>query len=376
MNLGRQIYSLLKRHSNVFIKGLGTFRRIRTSAAFDAKRKVVLPPLSYIEFEHDVQDGFDYTLYVQQSQQIDKSDADNLVQREVEALIDTINTDGQATLEELGQLVSYGHSYIFKPFDLSGFQFLPIEDPYLQGESDSDNSVNTTEEVITPILVEESVQQKELVQAVKENSVLEDDVLQTDSSSKVASPPFSQNQPYAEHHNYFEDEKPRRNNTLVYVLIAAVALITLGGIYYYSILEKKLDNVDQFLGEIDSEEDEVDSLYTPLDTNILVAVDSAALDSNDTLVTSAEDIPVPIVEKPKNHKYTIVIGTHPKFEQAEAEAAEYQQKGFKHVRALPSNLAKNRKRVIWDTYPTKELRDSALRYVQKNVKSDAWPAVL
>lgn len=375
MNLGRQIYSLLKRHSKVFIKGLGTFRRIRTSAAFDAKRKVVLPPLSYIEFEHDVQDGFDFTLYVQQSQQIDKSDADNLVQREIEALIDTINTDGQATLEELGQLVSYGHSYIFKPFDLSGFQFFPIEDPYLQVESDSGNPVDATKEINPPILVEESLQYKDETQVVEEKSEQED-VSQIQNSAILQAPVIPPNVPYTGQHHYFEEVKPKRSNTLVYILIAVVALITLGGIYYYSILEKKLDNVDQFLGEIDSEVDEFDSLNTPLDTNILVAVDSAALDSNDTLVTPAEDIPTPIVEKPKNHKYTIVIGTHPKFEQAEAEAAEYQQKGFKHVRALPSNLAKNRKRVIWDTYPTKELRDSALRYVQKNVKSDAWPAVL
>jgi hypothetical protein len=375
MNLGRQVYSLLKRHSTVFVKGLGTFRRIRTSAAFDAKRKVVLPPLSYIEFEHDVQDGYDFTLYVQQSQQIEKSVADSIVQRQVEYLIDSIHTDGQATLEELGQLVSYGHSYIFKPFDLSGFQFLAIEDPYLKEENDSDDSSETAEESIPPTVLDESTIQSEQQEVVEEKTVLKD-VLQIDNSPKESASVTSTNMHDAEPQHYFEEERPKRNNTLMYVLIAAVAVITLAGIYYYSIITKKLDNVDQFISGIDTLDQENDSLFAEIDTNALAVADSTALLANDSLATLPQDIPTPAIEEPKNHKFTIVIGTHPKFEQAEAEAAEYQQKGFKHVRAVPSNLAKNRKRVIWDTYPTKELRDSALRYVQKNVKSDAWPAVL
>ncbi|HLS36789.1 MAG TPA: hypothetical protein VK023_00840 [Sphingobacterium bovisgrunnientis] len=373
MNLGRQIYSLLKRHAMVFVKGLGTFKRIRTSASFDAKRKVVLPPLSYIEFEHEVQEGYDFALYIQQSQHLEKSEAETLIQREIEILIDSINTDGQATLEELGQLVSYGHSYIFKPFDLSGFQFLPIEDPYVKDVDELDNlavnneidntSVESFPEEISPI----SEKDKKILQEVH----------QIDNSSSVKAPAYTTNTPYAEHNNYFEDEKPRRNNTLVYVLIAALALITLGGIYYYSIITKKLDNVDQYLTEfgIDTIDQDGDTLSTVIDTNSITPIDSTTLLANDSLVTQLEE-PAPKVVEPINHKFAIVVGTHPKFAQAEAEAAEYHKKGFKHVRALPSNLEKNRKKVIWDTYPTKELRDSALRYVQKNVKSDAWPTVL
>jgi hypothetical protein len=373
MNLGRQIYSLLKRHAMVFVKGLGTFKRIRTSASFDAQRKVVLPPLGYIEFEYEVQEGYDFALYIQQSEHVDKSEAEILVQKEIEILIDSINTDGQATLEELGQLVSYGHSYIFKPFDLSGFQFLPIEDPYVKQVDELDNLADDTEINNSSVeLVPEEITQI----SEREKGILEE-VNQIDNSSQVKTPPYATNVLNTEQlYNDVEEETPKRKNTLAYVMIAALALITLGGIYYYSILAKKLDNVDQFLGEIESTDNESDPFYTEIDSSTLAPIDSTALLANDSLVNPPQEETPPIVEEPKNYKFTIVVGTHPKFEQAEAEAAEYQQKGFKHVRAVPSNLAKNRKRVIWDTYPTKELRDSALRYVQKNVKSDAWPALL
>ncbi|MCA5004410.1 HU domain-containing protein [Sphingobacterium bovistauri] len=364
MILGRHIYSLLKRHSAVFVTGLGTFRRIRTSASFDAKRNVVLPPLSYIEFEYEVKDGYDFTLYVQQSQQLDKPDADRYVQYEIEKLVNTVNKDGQATLDELGQLVSYGNSYIFKPFDLSGFQFLPIEDPYVSGDYVDPTAESTIAEPSSEVgndIVENGSSERNISTPQDEKSSL---------TNKVE--PQQEHVPQGQ--VYFEDE-PKRGNGMIYAIVAVLALIILGGIYYYSILSKKLDNVDRFIADIDSSENEVDTLLNAADTNLIsfsetgeMMVDSIA--KKDTIVTP------PVVEEKVPHKYTIVIGTHPKLEQAEAEATEYQQKGFKHVRALPSNLAKNRKRVIWDTYPTKELRDSALRYVQKNVKSDAWPTVL
>src|SRR5690606_24432888 len=106
--------------------------------------------------------------------------------------------------------------------------------------------------------------------------------------------------------------------------------LTLGGIYYYSILTNKLDNVDQFLNAIDTTEYENDPFYTEIDSNTMAVVDSAALSTNDTLVNQQQEIAVPVVEEIQNHKYTIVIGTHPKIEQAQKEAAEYNNKGYKH----------------------------------------------
>ncbi|WP_159637662.1 hypothetical protein [Sphingobacterium composti Ten et al. 2007 non Yoo et al. 2007] len=360
MILGRQVNSLLQRHSAVFVIGLGTFRRIRTSASYDAKRNVVLPPLSYIEFEHDASDGYDFSLYVQQSNQIEKSEAELLLQKEVDKLIDIIHTDGQATIDELGYLVAYGNSFIFKPLDLSGFQFVPIEDPY-QNPVGDDNEASAISDESSPIAAVTGI-----ANAVEQESA---------QSTTVEEPVYSF--PHAgQPHDLFEEESPKRNNAIVYVLLAVVALVALGGIYYYSIISKKLDNVDQYLNSIDSVDIEADTLTNLVDSNALLPLDSLVSNEADSLLLVEQKVEKPIVEEPVLHKYTIVIGTHPKLEQAQQEAADYNKKGFKHVRALPSNLEKNRKKVIWDTYPTKELRDSALRYVQKNVKSDAWPTVL
>jgi hypothetical protein len=373
MILGRQVHSLLKRHSSVFVLGLGTFRRIRTAASYDAKRNVVLPPLSYIEFEHDSQEGYDFALYVQQINQVEKLEAERIVQQEVDKLIDAIHTDGQATLDELGSLVSYGHSFIFKPLDLSGFQFVPIEDPYQKVMESIQEEVHEEIPNIAP-----SVPVTEPSSHVEETVVSELIDAQTaiEEQTPIENASVNSFQQHREEPLEYFEETQKRSNAVVYALIAIVALIAMGGIYYYSILSKKLDNVDQFLSAMDSTDFVEDTTSYNVDSNAIATVDSSALVPSDSLASTVQQVPTATVEEPVLHKYTIVVGTHPKYEQAEAEAAEYQKKGFKHVRALPSNLEKNRKKVIWDTYPTKEMRDSALRYVQKNVKADAWPAVL
>ena len=85
------------------------------------------------------------------------------------------------------------------------------------------------------------------------------------------------------------------------------------------------------------------------------------------------------VEPPKkapivDHKYIIVIGTHATLEQAYKQAESFNKQGHRSVRVLLPNMEKNKKRVIWDTYPTREKRDSALREVRKHNKPDAWGA--
>ncbi|NGM90477.1 hypothetical protein G5B35_24570 [Parapusillimonas sp. SGNA-6] len=85
-----------------------------------------------------------------------------------------------------------------------------------------------------------------------------------------------------------------------------------------------------------------------------------------------EVVQVPVDTPAVQHKYTVVIGTHPTLAKAYEEAEAFNKDGHKSVRVITPNLAKNLKRVIWDTYATKEERDSALRYVRKHIKADAW----
>src|SRR5690606_11928788 len=127
MNLGKNVYNLLKRQPEVYVEGLGSFKRNHTPATYDEKRNVYLPPITYIDFDRTSQQGYDFIQYIQQLQLIDRKEAEESVASQVADLLSRVHADGQAKLDDLGHLVSYGDSYVFKALDLSGFQYEPVE---------------------------------------------------------------------------------------------------------------------------------------------------------------------------------------------------------------------------------------------------------
>jgi len=127
MNLGKSINNLLKRYEQVRVDGIGLFSRKQNSANFDKENNIYLPPITYIEFDsHTEEGGYNLTHYIQQQLQLDQQAAIALIQSAVADVKEQLAQKGQAKLENLGFLIAYGDSFVFKPLDLSGFNFQPI----------------------------------------------------------------------------------------------------------------------------------------------------------------------------------------------------------------------------------------------------------
>ncbi|WP_140938528.1 HU domain-containing protein [Sphingobacterium lumbrici] len=351
MNLGKLIHTLLKRQTEVYVKGLGVFKRIHTPATYDAKKNVFLPPITFIEFDSRSVDGYDFVSYLQQMKQNDRLDAEQEVEVAVRTIVEQLNQKGQAKLDDLGYLVSYGDSYVFKAIDLSGFNYESMEDkfysPAVEEPEPIIEELSHDEIVIANPPVEDPI----VVQGG--NEVSEEEILPIEATPTEPE---------------IEDEVQRSNNAMWYGLVAIVALVLIGGLYYYNILnwgeEKKTVTVvipDRF---------DTLSATTSVDTNtILLNQDTST--SVDTTVT---EIPAEVNEVPTvKHQYQIVIGSHRTLAQAYEQAEAFHKDGHKSVKVVSPNLAHNRKKVVWDTYATKKEMDSALHYVQKHIIADAWP---
>ncbi|WP_433863238.1 SPOR domain-containing protein [Sphingobacterium thalpophilum] len=126
MNLGKNINSLLRRYAEVYVPGIGVFKRIHSPAQFDKQNNVFLPPISYVELDYSAQHGFNMVHYIQQQENLGLGQAQQIVDEAVAALRDELGQFGQAKLDDLGLLISYGTSLVFKPLDLSGFNFQPV----------------------------------------------------------------------------------------------------------------------------------------------------------------------------------------------------------------------------------------------------------
>lgn len=380
MNLGRQIHTLLKRQTSVYVNRLGVFKRVHTPATFDAKRHVFLPPITFIEFDSVATDGYDFITYVQQANQLERHEAEVLVEQSVSVVLDKLNQSGQVSLDNLGQLISYGNSYVFKPLDLSGFNYTAVEDHFSIDDSavtkvdtviDTEHATTSTDESNTSELLSEEISDDvvKVEPDVDQESVPESVVMDTNLVEESE----------AQSDDLLLTNERKSTSAYVYALVGVIAVALLGGLYYYSTYMQQSPVVSA-----------KEQVIVPLDTTLtdtLADTLAAELPVDSTLImpdsVSSSSETQPDQEKikestppPVNHKYTIVIGTHRTLAQAYEEAEAFNKDGHKSVRVITPNLAKNLKRVVWDTYASKEERDSALRYVKKHIKTDAWPDVI
>jgi len=341
MELGKYIWQLLKHRNEVYVKGLGVFRRIHTSSVFDEQKEVYLPPVSYLEFDSQSVQGVDLVEYVQQTNQSTRADAEEQVAAEVLQLFETIKDAGSVQLNHLGQFIKHGSSIVFKPEDLSSFNYQPIVG-------------SAKQETTIPEPVSAPIEEPLVEQEVKEEVELAEDPKPNADEPVLAVEP-----------ELVEYDQPKKS-LAVYIWVTLIALAVIGSLFYYnSLKDKKIEEVENL--PLDSIQDtKVDSTnILPVDTTLTVKVDSLVKQDS---VAKVEKKPL----IPANHKYLIVIGTHATLAQAYEQAESFNKAGIKSVRVIPSNLAHNKKKVIWDSYETNTQADSALRYVQKRYVSDAW----
>ncbi|MGN5956044.1 hypothetical protein ACP6L2_15660 [Sphingobacterium lactis] len=381
MDLGRYIFQVLKHRNEVYVKGLGVFKRIHTSSVYDEQKAVYLPPLTYLEFDSKAVDGVDLADYIQQANQVSRTDAEALVQEAVLNLFDQIRDHGQASLHHLGHLIRHGNSLVFKAEDLSGFQLQPVDGGEVRPTVEEEVVAQQEEEPIQPEeVIVPPVETEPIVELTEEESpVVEEasvpETPQTDDVAPVMGNPEEENnaetssteqvEPY-----YFEEEPVKSSKAIWYIAAALIGLLIVGALYYFNRPEQ---------GEVlDLTKDKNNQQTLPLDSN-QVKIDSIA--ANDSTLKKQDSIPAAdTVAKapakklliPEGHHYYIIIGKHSTLAKAYEQAEAFNKDGIPSVRVIPSKLAKNKKTVIWDSYPTKAQADSANAIVQKRYVSDAW----
>lgn len=342
MDLGRYIHQLLKHRNEVYVKGLGVFKRIHTPSVYDDRRGVYLPPVTYLEFDGKSTDGVDFIDYIQQSKQTSRQSAEADVHDAVLNLLETIKENGSVTLNHLGQLIKHGSSLLFKAEDLSGFQLQPIEG--------AASPVPEQVAVVEPTTPEPEV---ELPKEEEKEEVVEDPVVELAEQEVVPE---------------VYEEPQTTGKSKWYIWAAVLAIVVIAGLFYI--------NHTNNLGKTEGQEDSVLNVgIVEPDSSVAKPVDTSSTATATTVDSTAntntgKKVYNPLI--PANHTYQIVIGTHGTLAQAYEQAESFNKAGIESVRVIPSNLAHNKKKVIWDSYETKEQADSALKYVRKHYVADAW----
>lgn len=386
MNLGKNINNLLKRYAEVYVKGLGVFKRKHSAAQFDKQRDLFLPPISYVEFDSTGESGFNFIHYIQQQQNLNLDAATQVLQDAVADLKDQLIQNGQAKLEDLGHIVSYGSSLVFKPLDLSGFNFEPIRHviapeietviPDRELEENTPSTPIEEEEVVEDIIEEEPV-------ALVEEEIVPETIVMASLSDEtpvatVIHEPISETieEKVEDDPAIFYQERTTKSNTVWYYISAAIIIVV--SVIVAFLLNPSLK--DQLFGKkqpvvapivaapIDTVP-KIDSTQVRQDST--AAVDSLQIDTTALHTAVKEAVVVKESVPVAQPNYQLVIATPKTMELAEAEVLRLRKKGYQTVRAVGSKFKRNKKRVIWDTYLTKEEADRDQETVAKTF-SGAW----
>ncbi|MEN5235781.1 SPOR domain-containing protein [Sphingobacterium faecium] len=386
MNLGKNINNLLKRYSEVYVKGLGVFKRKHSAAQLDKQRDLFLPPISYVEFDSTAENGFNFIHYIQQQQNLNLDAATQVLQDAVADLKDQLIQNGQAKLEDLGHIVSYGSSLVFKPLDLSGFNFEPIKHVVVP-EIETVIPDRELEEIIPLIPVEEQEsvddeleEEKEVdTVEVKEEIVPEEvESIQTDAivePVEIEPVVFNHEQTIEQEPVVFYEERATQSNTMWYYISAAIIIVV--SVIVAFLLNPTLK--DQLFGKKPTVAPVV---VAPVDT--VTKIDSTQLKQDSTAVidtlkqdtvtlpaTAEQTLVVKEAVPVAQPNYQLVIATPRTMALAEEEVSRLRKKGYTTVRAVDSKFKRNKKRVIWDTYMSKEEADRDQATVVKTF-SGAW----
>ncbi|MDH5825386.1 SPOR domain-containing protein [Sphingobacterium faecium] len=391
MNLGKNINNLLKRYAEVYVKGLGVFKRKHSAAQFDKQRDLFLPPISYVEFDAAGENGFNFIHYIQQQQNLNQDAATQVLQDAVADLKDQLIQNGQAKLEDLGHIVSYGSSLVFKPLDLSGFNFEPIrhvavaEIETVIPDRELEEIIAAVpvekEQTVTEIIAEEkpvadTVAEEEIVPIVVEVPTVANEV----TGIEAETPVIAEEAPVGQESFDSYEHGNTKSNAVWYYISAAIIIVV--SVIVAFMLNPALK--DQLFGK---QKVVAPIVAAPVDTlpkvdstqlmkqDSVLTVDSLQVDSTAQAVVVKQEPEAQLLVKesvPVAHpNYQLVIATPKSMELAAEEVARLRKKGYTTVRAIDSKFKKNKKRVIWNTYMSKEEADRDQATVVKTFPG-AW----
>lgn len=326
LNIGQYLHKLLLVHQTVGVPGIGIFKSERIPARFDEVIGTFLPPSnSYSFVQHEPIDQ--YLLdYISKALDLDLDDANEVLEKATASLLAEISDKGEVKIDEIGHLKEQEGSYVLIPLSHDTFWGLqPVKEL---------NSALTTEgtQVSTDELPDKELSTQEpLINPVPEEQ-------QT------------------------EEEKSNKGKIWGWS-IAALVLIVASLFWWYTKKQSRTTIQSSPIVQNDT-----------IEAKSLAVTDTSSFQRDtvkkviDTITTKKK----PLIQKAsKALPYSIVLGSFKTIDLAVKQAEYFRTIGIDAF-VLESNMPRNRKKICYGLYATKEEAKKQLEKVRKEINPEAY----
>lgn len=310
INLGRCITYLLGRHKKVSLKGIGTFHYLQG-------------PVRRIEFKPDKEAVSAHIIeFIKAQKWISYDQASHLLQEALDVVKTELAEKGSSKLDGLGHLFFANDQLTFEPAHDQGDQ--PMLPPAV---------VAVEPEPLTPIQEVEPVQEVE----------------------------------------------PAKSGRGWMIVLLLIVILAVGGyathVFRPDLTESAQASLTRLMGSSQQEPAAEEPVEPAMIVEDQIIEDSLAAEATVTMTDSVDDGNMIVKEElePNTTRYGIVVGSFTTMELAHKYADEMQEKGI-NLDVLDSRMPGNRKKVIFQYFPTRAEAYQALGAVQRTVEAGAWVA--
>ncbi len=322
--LATYIIGLLKVNSQVYLPGLGTFKKERIPASFDKNTNTFLAPTQRISFNAEKGSFAPLIEFISKTENISAKESENRLNKIVDSILLKLNETGEYTIPQLGKLIKHEG-------EISFIEDKEKEDlPYYK-------DVNEIK------LIEPSKVEPELIIERNDEEEIEETSL-----------PVQEFEP-----------KGRPINWLWPVLI--ILAIALAGAFWFFKPQKWVSEEIPALVESDK-----NAVIPDTDTSLNPQTDKLiGQDTSSTLtIKSTEPIVEEIPVQPET-SYEIVIASFGKLSDAEKYVENMNAKGYK-IRILENKKTGNLYKVSYGSFIDESKAQLELNKVRETLSKEAW----
>jgi nucleoid DNA-binding protein len=322
--LATHIIGLLKVNSQVYLPGLGTFKKERIPASFDKKTNSFLAPTQRIVF--NIEDGAIAPLInsISKTENITAEESENQLNKLIDSILLELNETGQYTIPHLGKLVK-------QEGDIS----------FIEDEENED------------LPFYKDVNEIKLIELSKEEPVLELEKKDEEETEETSLP-------------VQEFEPKGRPINWLWPVIIIIVIVIAGGLWFLNPQKWENKEIPAVVeSNIDIVIPDTDTSLNP-ETQEIVGQDSSSTLSQESTQPIVEEVPV----QPQT-SYEIIIVSFGKLADAEKYVENMNAKGYK-IRILENKSPGNLYKVSYGSFIDETEAQLELNKVRETLSKEAW----